>query len=104
MVTTVAKGRIERVMAKTCLWSLAAAVLVNLFPEGAFSSRLFVGGVTVVAVVLFVSWIFLMGNHLYRMIFDKSSPYTIGQVLAVLFIPVIGAIVVSLRKTAPSGV
>ena len=94
------KKRAESLVARLCLWSLAAALLANLLPKEAFSNRFIVGGVTATAAVLLVAWILLMGLHLYRMLFDKSCRYSLGQVLAVLFIPVLGAVVVSLRKVA----
>jgi hypothetical protein len=99
-MTRTVKGRLERLTAKICLWSLGAAVLVALVPDGMLSNRLFVGAVTIVAGTLLATWIYLMVNHVSSWFFERERTYTIGQVLSILFIPVIGAIWVSLRRTS----
>lgn len=97
-MTAIAVGdKIERAVAKVCLWSLALAILASLLPEKMFTNDFVVGGITLIAAVLLISWIYLMVAHLRRIIFYGTSRYTVGQILAVLFIPVLGAIAVSIK-------
>lgn len=85
-------------MAKACLWLLLMSFLASLFIDDVVSSRALTGLVTVVALLL-LSWLFLLGSNLHRFLFGRKSDYKIWHILVVLFVPVLGAIFVSLQKT-----
>lgn len=94
-----ARDVIEKVVAKACLWLLLMSFLASLFIDDVVSSRALTGLVAVVALLLLLSWLFLLGSNLHRFLFDRKSDYKIWHILVVLFIPVLGAIFVSLQKT-----
>ncbi|MFT3761145.1 MAG: hypothetical protein QM761_00750 [Pseudoxanthomonas sp.] len=92
-------ARMERTSAWILLWTTLFAMAVNVVPDEAFDNRIFVVTAVFVAAVLLLAWLWLMVLHLYRILFHKGGGYSVMQILAVLFVPLFGAALVSLKRT-----
>ena len=91
----------ESLAARAALACLAAAAIAALLPEAALESKLAPVILAPVAAVLLVAWLYLMALHIGRMLRNWQG-YGLGRALAVLFIPFLGVIFVSLRRARSS--
>src|SRR5688572_343311 len=96
-------GTLEALFAMTALTSLAICALASLFPSHLIQHPAAIYSLVFVGTVLLVTWISLLLTHIWRMIFSRKVRYSLGWVLVVLFLPIIGPALASLRNSQGGG-
>ena len=88
--------RFEVVTAWIGAIGFVAALASGGFPDSYFENDLVVALLTVVAGCLLFSWLFLSLLYVYRMLMGQWE-YSLVKILAVLFVPVVGVVWLSIK-------